>query len=70
MDVIIIMIGCVLAFVTVAAGLCAGISPMKFLRKTFVPLTKREFWLPPCPFCWAARAAAATLMVAVAVHTL
>lgn len=38
----------------------------QFLRKTFAPLTVREFWLPPCPFCWAMRGLAVA-MLAVAI---
>ncbi len=40
-----------------------GISIMPFLRKTFVPLTQREFWFPPCPMCWAVRVATVALAV-------
>lgn len=46
------------ALLSVTAWACAGFpSPLPFLRKTFLPLTKAEFWFPPCPICWAARVA-------------
>lgn len=51
------MLGC-------AAG--AGHGYLSTLRQTFVPLTKREFWLPPCPLCWVARAAVLVVLVVVA----
>jgi disulfide bond formation protein DsbB len=28
----------------------------RVFRQIFVPVTKSEFWLPPCPLCWLARA--------------
>lgn len=50
-----------------AALLCgmghSGLSAPKVARRMFVPLTLREFLLPPCPLCWVGRAA----MIAVAV---
>lgn len=54
--------------ITVLAYRCAGISPIMFLRKTFAPLSKMEFWFPPCPFCWAARFAVAGLAVAIIIR--
>jgi hypothetical protein len=53
----IIMGGVALFLTTVAIG-CAGIDPFVTIRKTFAPLSTKEFWFPPCPFCWAARAVA------------
>lgn len=38
---------------------------MWYLQQTLLPLTRREFWLPPCPICWAARGCAVMLVVAV-----
>lgn len=38
---------------------CAGIHgyrPLETIRQTFMPRSAREFWLPPCPLCWAVRA--------------
>lgn len=51
-----------LVLATVATMLCAGINPLTTLRKTFLPMTKKEFWFPPCPFCWVARGAAVLLI--------
>lgn len=50
------------------AFLCAGlhvpgIKFKAFLRETLMPLSKREFWFPPCPLCWAVRVAALALVV-------
>lgn len=64
---VIIAIGS-LGLLTLAAITCAGINPLVTLRETFVPLTRREFWLPPCPFCWAARAAAVVCIGIIAVN--
>ena len=33
------------------------------IRRTFLPLTKHEFWFPPCPLCWATRGAIVGLAV-------
>lgn len=58
--------GGVTAIFTVAALFCANggdVGPnflrgaVDSVRKTFVPMTKQEFWFPPCPICWLVRAA-------------
>jgi hypothetical protein len=75
MTQILIFLG-IVVFVTFCALVCAsfhdtldGGGPMRrgwnFLRKTFVPTTKFDFWFPPCPLCWVARAAAMGLCVMV-----
>lgn len=48
----------VLSFLGVATGVAAacshahGAGPLRFLKATFTPLTKHDFWFPPCPLCW------------------
>lgn len=60
-----ITLGIMTVLVTGAAFICAlghhvavhGELPFRsFIRKTFAPITAREFLFPPCPFCWLARA--------------
>lgn len=59
-------------FMLVLAGTTCGIlhgvvsqshTPTQAIRATFVPRNRRDFWLPPCPFCWLARSALACMAV-------
>lgn len=55
-----------LIMTTLGALVCAGehgTSVEETLRQTFMPLTMREFALPPCPFCWFVRVTALTLLI-------
>lgn len=57
-----------LALAVPVVFLCAGVHQpgirfVSFLRKTFAPMTMRDFLLPPCPACWAIRVVALALIV-------
>jgi hypothetical protein len=36
------------------------ISPKRFILATFIPMTRKDFWFPPCPLCWGVRAVVVT----------
>lgn len=56
----------ILAVVSPFCGMAeSGERLMAVLRKTFAPMTAREFWFPPCPLCWGARAFALVAIAAI-----
>lgn len=56
-----IMLGSVVCGISHEIFLYHG-SLVTALQKTFIPTTSLQFWFPPCPFCWMARAAAVALI--------
>lgn len=53
---LIILIAIILGILSFAAWGCGDFPPVRpFIRRTFIPLTKHEFWFPDCGLCWAIR---------------
>lgn len=52
-----------MAYACGSAAFPEGLGVWAFMQKTFVPMTKRDFWLPPCPLCWLVRAAVVVVAI-------
>ena len=57
-------LGCATVHLVYEKGWNPWTAPIGALQKTFLPLTRRDFWLPPCPLCWALRAGAIGIAIA------
>lgn len=66
-----IFFGGMTALLTIAAFACGeshnvSLTIPQHIQETFAPKNWREFVLPPCPICWAARATALVAITVVA----
>lgn len=47
---------------------CSGREFGPFLRMTFAPVTKQDFWFPSCPLCWVVRGCVVAALILTVAH--